>query len=97
MNTEFFLCLNIEIEEKDTEEFLVLTEFLSNKIRNSEENVSFQLLKDKNKPNTYIILEVWKNEESFQEHLNADYFKQYIPKIGRLYSKFKTTELTQIM
>lgn len=97
MNTEFFMSINIEVEEKDKEEFLVLVEYLLKKIRESEQNISAYLLEDRNVPNTYMIWEIWKSEQAFQEHINAPYFQEYIPKIGRLYSKFKTTEMNQIV
>ncbi|MGL5956350.1 MAG: putative quinol monooxygenase [Brevinema sp.] len=91
----YFFCIQIEIEEKDREEFFVLLEFLSTKIRQEDGNIEFRLLEDNHNPNKFIVWEIWENEKYVQEHLNTEHFQDYIPKLGKLYKKFKSSELIQ--
>ncbi|MGL4677001.1 MAG: putative quinol monooxygenase [Brevinema sp.] len=97
MDKPYFFCIQVEIDPKDRDEFFILVEFLSSKIRKTEGNIEFRLLEDLHNPNKFIVWEIWKSEKHVQEHQNSEYFQEYIPQIGKLYKKFHTLELTQIL
>ena len=44
-----------------------------------------------------MFLGMWKNEEGAQAHMNSDYFKNYVPQMGRIYEEFTVTELDKFL
>ena len=56
---------------------------LAAKVRANEPgNVAYQLTKSRADPNTYKVLELYKDQDALTAHGQSDHFKEYAPKMG---------------
>jgi quinol monooxygenase YgiN len=67
------------LKEKE-EEFLDEIYKLVDASREESGNVSYHLMKDTEKTNAYLMVEVWKDHEAVQSHNGSEHFTSFISK-----------------
>ena len=73
----------IKIQDGKAEEFEAFFKDLAQQVRANEPgNIAYQLTKSRNEPNTYKVLELYKDEDALKAHGASDHFKAAGPKWG---------------
>ena len=73
----------IKIKEDKTEDFEKIFKNLSEDVRSNEEgNIFYQVAKDRENENTYLVLEHYKDQESVDAHGKSDHFRSAGRAIG---------------
>ncbi len=73
----------LRVQEGKNEEFEGIFKGLSEKVRANEPgNLMYQLTKSRTEPNTYKVLELYKDQEALAHHGQTDYFKEEGRKMG---------------
>lgn len=77
------IIATIRIQEGKAEEFESFFTELARQVRANEPgNVAYQLTKSRNEPNTYKVLEIYKDQEALSAHGQTEHFKAAGPKFG---------------
>ncbi len=69
------------VKEGEEKKFLSIANELGGASRAEEGNIEYILHKDVSKPNTYCILERWKDQAAIDEHNSTVHFTSLVPKI----------------
>jgi quinol monooxygenase YgiN len=73
----------LRIQEGKTGEFEAFFTELAEQVRANEAgNVAYQLTKSRTEPNTYKVLELYKDQDALTHHGATDYFKAAGPKFA---------------
>lgn len=73
----------LKIQEGKAAEFEAVFRDLAKQVRANEPgNVAYQLTRSRTDPNTYKVLELYKDQEALTHHGGTDYFKAAGPKLG---------------
>ena len=73
----------LPIQEGKTAEFEAFFTDLAKQVRANEPgNVAYQLTKSRSEPNTYKVLELYKDEDALKAHGASDHFKAAGPKFA---------------
>jgi quinol monooxygenase YgiN len=73
----------LRIQEGKTGEFEGFFSELATQVRANEAgNVAYQLTKSRTEPNTYKVLELYKDQDALTHHGGTDYFKAAGPKFA---------------
>ena len=66
----------LKVKEDKTEDFEKIFKNLSEDVRSNEEgNIFYQVAKDRENENTYLVLEHYKDQESVDAHGKSDQFR----------------------
>lgn len=77
------IVAKLKIKEGKEQEFETVFKSLAEKVRANEPGNNFyELHKDRNDPQTYVVLEQYKDEEAVEAHRNSEHFKAAGPKLG---------------
>ncbi|TYS31316.1 putative quinol monooxygenase [Bacillus pumilus] len=68
------------IHPEKENEFLEEINALMKASREEEGNVSYKLFKDTEKENTFLMVEVWKDEAAVQSHNTSAHFQSFVAK-----------------
>ncbi|MYL34929.1 antibiotic biosynthesis monooxygenase [Pontibacillus yanchengensis] len=71
---------HFQIDPTKEQEFLEEIRSLIEKSRVEEGNISYNLMKDIEKENTYTMVEVWEDQESVERHGNSSHFTAFVEK-----------------
>ena len=73
----------LKIQEDKASEFEAFFTELAKQVRANEAgNLAYQLTKSRTEPNTYKVLELYKDQDALTHHGGTDYFKAAGPKFG---------------
>ena len=73
----------LKIQDGKAGEFEAFFGELAKQVRANEPgNLAYQLTKSRTDPNTYKVLELYKDAESLTQHGQSDYFRAAGPKLG---------------
>jgi quinol monooxygenase YgiN len=73
----------LRIQEDKTSEFETFFTELAGQVRANEPgNIAYQLTKSRSEPNTYKVLELYKDQDALTHHGGTDYFKAAGPKFA---------------
>jgi quinol monooxygenase YgiN len=73
----------LRIQEGKASEFEAFFTELQTQVRANEAgNVAYQLTKSRTEPNTYKVLELYKDQDAVTHHGNTAYFQAAGPKLG---------------
>jgi quinol monooxygenase YgiN len=73
----------LRIQEGKASEFEAFFSELQSQVRANEPgNVAYQLTKSRTEPNTYKVLELYKDQDALTHHGSADHFKAAGPKFA---------------
>ena len=73
----------LKIQDGKTAEFEGFFTELAKQVRANEPgNIAYQLTKSRTDPNTYKVLELYKDQDALTHHGGTDYFKAAGPKFG---------------
>jgi quinol monooxygenase YgiN len=73
----------LKIQEGKTGEFEAFCTELARQVRANEPgNLAYSLTKSRSEPNTYKILELYKDQDALTHHGGTDYFKAAGPKFA---------------
>jgi quinol monooxygenase YgiN len=73
----------LKIQADKASEFEAFFTELAQQVRANEAgNVAYQLTKSRTEPNTYKVLELYKDQDALTHHGGTDYFKAAGPKFG---------------
>ena len=73
----------LKIKEEKTSEFEEVFKNLSEEVRSKElGNIFYQVAKDRENENTYLVLEHYKDQESVDAHGKSDHFRSAGRAIG---------------
>jgi len=97
LHKEKGVSISIIIEPKYLEEFVVLIEYFIAKVRKEEGNIFYYVMVDRNEKNKFIFFGLWEDKKAIQTHTESDYFKNYVPQLGRMYKEFRVTELDRFL
>ena len=77
------IVATIKVQEGKNAEFEAVFTDLAAQVRANEKgNLAYQLTKSRTDPNTYKVLELYKDQDSLTHHGGTDYFKAAGPKMG---------------
>ena len=77
------IIATLKVQDGKNAEFEgVFTELAKQVRANEPGNLLYQLTKSRTDPNTYRVLELYKDQESLTHHGGTDYFKAAGPKMG---------------
>ncbi|WP_027415885.1 putative quinol monooxygenase [Aneurinibacillus terranovensis] len=68
----------IKVDPKHRTEFLELSKITAAASQAEEGNVSYQLYEDVEQSNTFVMLEIWKNQTAIEEHEETPHFINFI-------------------
>ncbi|MTT31903.1 antibiotic biosynthesis monooxygenase [Terrilactibacillus sp. BCM23-1] len=71
-----------KVKPEQREGFLVETKPLIAGSKGEEGNISYNLFEDVSNPNTFIVVEEWKNEEAVKIHNQEPHFRAFGEKSG---------------
>jgi quinol monooxygenase YgiN len=73
----------LRVQDGKGEDFEAIFKELSAKVRANEPgNLIYQLTKSRGDPNTYKVLELYKDQDALTHHGQTDYFKELGRKMG---------------
>ena len=73
----------LKVQDGKGADFEAVFRDLSQQVRANEPgNLAYQLTKSRSEPNTYKVLELYKDQDALSHHGGTDYFKAAGPKIG---------------
>ena len=73
----------LRVQDGKGEDFEAIFKELSGKVRANEAgNLMYQLTKSRSDPNTYKVLELYKDQDALTHHGQTDYFKDLGRKMG---------------
>tara|TARA_B100001179_G_scaffold9840_1_gene6437 strand:- start:175 stop:465 length:291 start_codon:yes stop_codon:yes gene_type:complete len=73
----------LKVKEEKISEFEELFIELTGQVRSNEEgNIFYQIAKDREQENTYVVLEHYNNQDSVDAHGKSDHFRAVGAKIG---------------
>ena len=73
----------LKVKADKTQDFETIFKKLSEDVRSKEEgNIFYQVAKDKENENTYLVLEHYKDQESVDVHGKSDHFRSVGREIG---------------
>jgi quinol monooxygenase YgiN len=73
----------LRVQDGKGEDFEAIFRDLSAKVREKESgNLMYQLTKSRSEPNTYKVLELYKDQDALSHHGQTDYFKELGRKMG---------------
>ena len=73
----------LKIQESKADDFEAFFGELAKQVRANEPgNLAYQLTKSRTEPNTYKVLEIYKDQDALTHHGGTDYFKAAGPKFG---------------
>lgn len=74
----FIIIVEFEIKPEKTREFLPLIEENALKsLKNETGCLVFDVLTDKNKPNTFVLYEIYSDENAFNNHVISKHFLDF--------------------
>lgn len=77
------IIATLKVQDGKNAEFEGVFTDLAKQVRANEPgNLLYQLTKSRTDPNTYKVLELYKDQESLAHHGGTDYFKAAGPKMG---------------
>ena len=77
------IIATLKIQDGKGPEFEAFFNELAKQVRGSEPgNLAYQLTKSRSDPNTYKVLELYKDQDAVTHHGGTDYFKAAGPKFG---------------
>lgn len=71
------------VKPENQEKFITIAKELVTKTREEPGNVSYTLLQGL-EDNLMTFSEQWKDKAALEEHLNMEYFKRIVPRLGAL-------------
>ena len=89
--------ISVTIAPEYIEEFVVLMEYFVTKVREEEGNIFFHIVRNSNEEDKFMFLGLWKDAAAAQIHMDSEYFKNYVPQMGRMYEEFTVTELDKFL
>ncbi len=92
----FYYIANVELEQENIEQYLLLGEMLVKTTKESPGYIDFKLLQDKNNPCKMMVYHAWESAEDMDAYTQSEFFKQYMPQIGKFFTSFSSFEGTQI-
>jgi len=73
----------LKIQDGKGQEFEAFFTELARQVRANEPgNIAYQLTKSRSEPNTYKVLELYKDQDALTHHGSTDHFKAAGPKFG---------------
>ncbi|MEE3294803.1 MAG: putative quinol monooxygenase [Pseudomonadota bacterium] len=73
----------LKVKEEKISEFEEIFIELTGQVRSNEEgNIFYQIAKDREQENTYVVLEHYNNQDSVDAHGKSDHFRAAGAKIG---------------
>lgn len=73
----------LKVQDGKGPEFEAIFTELAKQVRANEPgNLAYQLTKSRTEPNTYKVLELYKDQDALTHHGGTDYFKAAGPKLG---------------
>jgi quinol monooxygenase YgiN len=77
------IVATLKVQDGKNAEFEAIFTALAAQVRANEPgNLAYQLTKSRTDPNTYKVLELYKDEDAVKLHGGTDYFKAAGPKMG---------------
>ena len=77
------IVATLKVQDGKNAEFEAIFKELAEKVRANEPgNLMYQLTKSRSDPNTYKVLELYKDQESLTHHGGTDYFRALGAKMG---------------
>lgn len=68
----------MQIQATAKEQFLAEVKTLLAASRQEEGNISYELLEHTEQPDTYIMIEVWQNQEAIEQHNASSHFQAFV-------------------
>jgi len=73
----------LKVQDGKNAEFEQIFRELSQQVRANEPgNVAYQLTKSRTDPNTYKVLEIYRDQDALAQHREMEHFKAAGPKLG---------------
>jgi len=77
------IVATLKVQDGKNAEFETVFKDLAGKVRANEPGcLMYQLTRSQSDPNTYKVLELYKDAESLTQHGQSDYFRAAGPKLG---------------
>jgi quinol monooxygenase YgiN len=77
------IIATLKVQDGKNAEFEAVFRDLAGKVRANEPgNLLYQLTKSRSDPNTYKVLELYKDQDALTTHGGTEYFKAAGPKMG---------------
>ncbi len=92
----FFYIANVEVEPENLEQYLLLGEMLVKTTKEAPGYVDFKLLQDRNDARKIVVYHEWESPEDMDNYCQSEFFKQYMPQIGKFFTNFSSFEGVQI-
>jgi quinol monooxygenase YgiN len=73
----------LRIQDGKAEQFEALFRDLVSQVRSNESgNVAYQLCRSRTEPNTYKVLEIYRDEQALEAHSASEHFRAAVPGWG---------------
>lgn len=73
----------LKVKEGGAEGFEAVFRDLSEEVRRNElDNVAYDIFRSRSEPNTYKVLEIYRDEAALQAHRDSEHFKRIVPRMG---------------
>jgi quinol monooxygenase YgiN len=82
----------LKIQDGKTEEFEAFFTQLAGQVRQEPGNLAYELTKSRTEPNTYKVLEIYKDQDALTHHGGTEYFRAAQPKFGAVLAGRPTIE-----
>ena len=89
--------ISVTMEPEYLEEFIVIMEYFVTKVREEEGNIFYHVMRNTNEENKFMFLGLWKDDAAAQVHMDSEYFKTYVPQMGRMFESFTQLELDKFL
>jgi quinol monooxygenase YgiN len=77
----------LNIQEGKADKFEAVFADLAAKVRSNESgNVAYQLCRSRSEPNVYKVLEIYRDEQSLEDHRRSEHFRSAGPELGSVMS-----------
>ncbi|RFU60234.1 putative quinol monooxygenase [Bacillus sp. V59.32b] len=74
----------MKVNQEQRENFLEQTKQVMAGSKAEEENISYHLYEDPEQTNTFVFVEVWKDEKAIEKHEETPHFKTFIKELPPL-------------
>lgn len=73
-----------EVQSQSIEQYESLIKNLVESSRNEEGNIGYEHFKSTEKENTYLMYEIWENQEAIESHNNSEHFLSFFSNVKPL-------------
>ena len=90
------LVVNFEVKEGKKEAFMDVIGRLIEGSQNEAGNIEYDLFADMEKPNAFVLLEKWKDQDALDFHKTTDHYTGNLDAIGALCSEVTINQFVPV-